>query len=143
SMTIDDVQHYSEEEKATIIASYPPHVNWKREQRAFRCWARAASFLFPNTRWPSSIVNFQAIGPRSAAWISAGITENPPIKGSNAHYSRRGAAQWGQGVAVDVATRRPTRDVGGGRRCPRSAIQSPRPQHAARARAVRRRQRLG
>jgi phage terminase large subunit-like protein len=25
SMTIDDVQHYSEEEKATIIASYPPH----------------------------------------------------------------------------------------------------------------------
>src|SRR5437762_7950445 len=25
SMTIDDVQHYSEEEKATIIASYPAH----------------------------------------------------------------------------------------------------------------------
>jgi hypothetical protein len=25
SMTIDDVQHYSDEEKKTIIASYPPH----------------------------------------------------------------------------------------------------------------------
>jgi phage terminase large subunit-like protein len=34
SMTIDDVQHYSEEEKATIIASYP-HMKSKRERRAF------------------------------------------------------------------------------------------------------------
>src|SRR5215831_8986651 len=25
SMTLDDVEHYSDEEKATIIASYPPH----------------------------------------------------------------------------------------------------------------------
>src|SRR5262249_21541953 len=46
-------------------------------------------------------------------------------------------------IAVGVAARRPPRDVGRGRRCPCTAIQGRGPQHAARARPVRGRQRIG
>ena len=44
SMTIDDVEHYSAEEKARIIASYPPH---EREARAKGIPTMGSGRVFP------------------------------------------------------------------------------------------------
>ena len=77
SMTIDDVQHYSEDEKNTIIASYPPH-ELEARTKGIPTLDPGGYFRFPNTRWQSSIRSFQPIGQRSAEWISAGITRLRP-----------------------------------------------------------------
>lgn len=44
SMTIDDVEHYTDAEKATIIASYPPH---EREARAKGIPTMGSGRIFP------------------------------------------------------------------------------------------------
>src|SRR5215472_15738138 len=77
SMTIDDVQHYSEEEKNTIIA-LTRTMNWKHEQREFRPWDPAGSSQFLNTPSPSSRWIFRRTGHASVEWISAGITRLRP-----------------------------------------------------------------
>ena len=41
TMTIDDVDHYNEEQKKQIIASYPPH-----EGRALRAFRRSAAVAY-------------------------------------------------------------------------------------------------
>ena len=72
-MTIDDVEHYSEDEKKKIIASYPPH---EAEARIKGIPVLGSGRIFPvaeetdchrQSRLP------RRTGPVSAAWTSVGI----------------------------------------------------------------------
>jgi phage terminase large subunit-like protein len=69
TMTLDDVDHYSDEEKEKIAASYPEHEREART-RGIPTLGSGASFLFRNPRSPSSIAAFHRTGRASAAWIS-------------------------------------------------------------------------
>src|SRR5947207_364566 len=139
-MTIDDVQHYSEEEKNTIIASYPPHELEARtkgiptlgsgrifpvpehalaiEQQEFPAhWPKIGGMDFG---WDHPFAAVELVWDRDADIVYVAKTHR--FEGSNANYTRCGPAQLGQGVAVGMAARRPPRDVGGGRGCPGAAI---------------------
>jgi phage terminase large subunit-like protein len=76
TMTIDDVAHYSAEEKARIIASYA-RMSGKPERRAFRHWALAAFSQFQKTPSASSSEIFHRTGRGSADSTLAGITRSP------------------------------------------------------------------
>jgi phage terminase large subunit-like protein len=56
SMTIDDAEHYSEEEKAKIIASYPAH---EREARAKGIPALGSGRIFPVTEESITVEPFE------------------------------------------------------------------------------------
>jgi hypothetical protein len=60
-MTLDDVEHYSEEEKARIIASYPAQ-ELEARTRAPRSLAAAASSPLQRTASPSTSARYPTIG---------------------------------------------------------------------------------
>ena len=69
-MTIDDVEHYSNDEKKKIIASYPPHG---LKARIKGIPVLGSGRIFPRRErkpLPSTIVNFRRTGRGSAAWTS-------------------------------------------------------------------------
>jgi hypothetical protein len=72
-MTIDDVEHYSEDEKKKIIASYPPH---EAEARIKGIPVLGSGRIFPVAEETISIDNREfsrRTGRGSAAWTSVGI----------------------------------------------------------------------
>ena len=72
TMTIDDVGHFTAEEKAKIIASYPAHEREART-KGIPTLGRAASSRYRKRRSRLSTASFPSIGRALAAWISAGI----------------------------------------------------------------------
>jgi len=78
-MTIDDVQHYSDEEKKTIIASYPPHEKEART-KGIPALGLAGSSLSRKKPSQSTTATSPNTGRASAAWTSVGTT---PLRLSN------------------------------------------------------------
>jgi phage terminase large subunit-like protein len=80
TMTIDDVGHYSDEQKASIIASYPAH---EREARTKGIPTLGSGRVFPVTEESISwqLVPLPGISRASSAWISDGTTR-PLLAGS-------------------------------------------------------------
>jgi phage terminase large subunit-like protein len=70
--TIDDVQHYSDDEKKKIIASYPAH---EAEARVKGVPVLGSGRVFPSwrKRLRSTIANSRRTGLVSAAWTMVGI----------------------------------------------------------------------
>ncbi|MGA7528011.1 MAG: terminase family protein [Pseudolabrys sp.] len=72
-MTIDDVEHYSNDEKKKIIASYPPH---EAEARIKGIAVLGSGRIFPVAEETIAIDNREfsrRTGRGSAAWTSVGI----------------------------------------------------------------------
>jgi len=69
-MTIDDVEHYSDDEKKTIIASYPAH---EAEARVKQYLAQVECSLSRRKHLPLTKETCHRTGRASAAWILVGI----------------------------------------------------------------------
>jgi len=72
-MTIDDVKHYSPEEKARIIASYAEH-ELRPGRKAFRLWALAGCSGMRRISFWSIRLSVRRIGPESVGSILVGRT---------------------------------------------------------------------
>jgi Terminase large subunit, T4likevirus-type, N-terminal len=74
-MTIDDVEHYSDHEKKTIIASYPAH---EAEARVKGIPLLGSGRVFPVAEEGllASTETFRRTGPVSAGWTSVGTTRS-------------------------------------------------------------------
>src|SRR5262245_5871168 len=77
TMTIDDVAHYSPEEKARIIASYPSH-ELEARTKVFPCSGAAASSRWRRRPSPASSAISRHTGRTSAAWTSVGTIRSLP-----------------------------------------------------------------
>jgi Terminase large subunit, T4likevirus-type, N-terminal len=74
-MTIDDVEHYSDDEKQKIIASYPAH---EAEARVKGIPLLGSGRVFPVAEEGllASTETFRRTGPVSAGWTSVGTTRS-------------------------------------------------------------------
>jgi hypothetical protein len=71
-MTLDDVDHYSDEEKKRIAESYPEH---EREARTRGIPTLGSGRIFPVSEASITVDHrtIPLIGRESAAWISDGL----------------------------------------------------------------------
>src|SRR5262249_30358196 len=81
SMTIDDVEHYTAEEKQRIIASYPKH---ELEARTKGIPVLGSGRIFPvdEVKIAVETATFRITGRASVEWISAGTIRLRPSNSS-------------------------------------------------------------
>ena len=140
SMTIDDVDHYAEDEKRRIIASYPEH---EKEARVKGIPVLGSGRIFPIAEERIAIEHrdipphWPRIGGMDFGWdrpfaaIRAGLgprcrcdlcDQSLSHQRNNAGHSRRSTAKLGQGASLGLAARRKARNLRRRRHCPRRTI---------------------
>ena len=140
-MTIDHVEHYNDDEKRKIIASYPAH---EAEARVKGIPVLGSGRVFPVAEENIAIdqrdfpSHWPRIGGMDFGWDHPfAAVEIVWDRGSDVVYLARthrlcrNAQGMGQGVAVGMAARRQSRDFGRCGRCPCQAIQTSGPEYAA------------
>src|SRR5215831_4423128 len=154
TMTLDDVDHFTAEEKAKIAASYSAHEREAHERRANtgfwphlarrRRNARLRAMRFPEILATHRWDGFRMGSPVRGGRIGLGQRYRHRLRHEmlsrprgNRRHSRGSAQIVGQGSAVGVATGWPTRDVGRRRQAACGSIPSAGPRDAARTCAIR------
>jgi phage terminase large subunit-like protein len=153
SMTIEDAEHFSPEERARIVASYPAH---ERDARTKGIPQLGSGRIFPVLEEPITCPRreipkyWRRLGAMDFGWDhpfaavelahdldhdTVYVTKTYRVREATPVMHAAALKPWGK--AVGMAARWQPRDVGGGGYCARRAVPQARLEHAAHSCAVR------